>query len=408
MKTSTSKLLHSLSLLVPLLPKVFSQNPTTNGLKFELNGQPFDYAGTNVYDGTISLIYKTEENAKEFAAGFSTTTYAQDVVNAVKATGYRVLRTWAFNEYDTALGSTPAVYYQSWSGHTPTINYGSNGLGLLDAVVSAAEAADIKLILTLTNNWSDYGGMDVYVNNTVLDNPYHDSFYTNSQIATYYKAYVKAVVSRYSNSSAIFSWELANEPRCNGSGPSPVQSPSSCSPAVLTSWVDTMSAYIKQLDPNHMISVGMEGMFNRPATANNVFEYDGASGQDFDAVIKLDNISFGTIHTYLSGQSSDHPVPWTLQWLSDHQASAAAAGKPVIQEEYGINATATQYNQATIFEQWHSLILNSSAINGDMTWGSLVVDKPCDVNTDVYAICSSNPDYKEIVTDWVASLNGKK
>lgn len=41
-------------------------------------------------------------------------------------------------------------------------------------------------------------------------------WYNNTQIQTQYKKYIKTVVSRYSNSSAVFAWELANEPRCNG------------------------------------------------------------------------------------------------------------------------------------------------------------------------------------------------
>ena len=61
------------------------------------------------------------------------------------------------------------------------------------------------------SNWEDLGGMDVYVNNVVSPQAYHDLFYTNAQIATYYQNYVSTVISRYSNSSAIFSWELANE-----------------------------------------------------------------------------------------------------------------------------------------------------------------------------------------------------
>ena len=83
------------------------------------------------------------------AAAYQNPTYAQDVVNAVKVHGYRVLRCWAFYEYDTTSGEPPAVYFQTWAGGVPTVNTGANGLGLLDQVVSAAENASIKLILTL-------------------------------------------------------------------------------------------------------------------------------------------------------------------------------------------------------------------------------------------------------------------
>lgn len=42
----------------------------------------------------------------------------------------------------------------------------------------------------------------------------HDLFYTNANIKTAYKNYIRAVVTRYSPSDpAIFAWQLANEVR---------------------------------------------------------------------------------------------------------------------------------------------------------------------------------------------------
>lgn len=68
----------------------------------------------------------------------------------------------------------------------------------LDNVVAAAKANGIRLIVALlvyvhlfscqlltsicrTNNWSDYGGMDVYVNQ-IANSPNHDLFYTNANV----------------------------------------------------------------------------------------------------------------------------------------------------------------------------------------------------------------------------------
>ena len=57
------------------------------------------------------------------------------------------------------------------------MQYFSNGtqeinLKPLDKVIAAAEKIQMKLIVTLTNNWADYGGMDVYTTN--LGGSYHD------------------------------------------------------------------------------------------------------------------------------------------------------------------------------------------------------------------------------------------
>ena len=57
----------------------------------------------------------------------------------------------------------------------------------------------------------DAGGMDLYVQQFGLNQ--HDQFYTNPNILTSFMNYTTQVVSRYTTSPAIFSWELANDPR---------------------------------------------------------------------------------------------------------------------------------------------------------------------------------------------------
>jgi mannan endo-1,4-beta-mannosidase len=91
----------------------------------------------------------------------------------------KVFRTWGFNDRNrTTLtdglpqyggeGAGPSTnVLQWWNNGTQEIN-----LEPLDKVVEAAEKTGMKLIVTLTNNWADYGGMDVYTIN--LGYKYHD------------------------------------------------------------------------------------------------------------------------------------------------------------------------------------------------------------------------------------------
>lgn len=51
-----------------------------------------------------------------------------------------------------------------------------------DRVIAAAKANGIHLIVSLTNNWSDYGGMDVYVHQILGRGQPHDYFYTNTKV----------------------------------------------------------------------------------------------------------------------------------------------------------------------------------------------------------------------------------
>ena len=74
------------------------------------------------------------------------------------------------------------------------------------------------------------------------------TFYTNAAAQQAYKDYIGFVVNRYKNSSAIFAWELCNEPRCHG-----------CPSSTIHDWAADTSAYIKSLDDTHMVTIGDEG-----------------------------------------------------------------------------------------------------------------------------------------------------
>jgi mannan endo-1,4-beta-mannosidase len=90
-----------------------------------------------------------------------------------------VFRTWGFNDKnktynanglpkygDEGAGGTQTVF-QSWDNGNATSN-----VAPFDKVVNAATKVGTKLIVALTNNWADYGGMDVYTVN--LGGKYHD------------------------------------------------------------------------------------------------------------------------------------------------------------------------------------------------------------------------------------------
>jgi len=55
-------------------------------------------------------------------------------------------------------------------------------IALQDNVIAAAKANNIRLIVGLTNNWKDYGGMDVYVNQILGQGQPHDYFYTSPEV----------------------------------------------------------------------------------------------------------------------------------------------------------------------------------------------------------------------------------
>lgn len=132
---------------------------------------------------------------------------------------------------------------------TVTINTGVNGLQRLDKVLSSAKAHNLKVQLTLTNNWNplraslsqlnltgtlakradgntttnvthppgflsnDYGGMDAYVRGNNLTE--HDQFFTNQSLINAFQNYLNVLIPRYKNNTELLTWELANDARCN-------------------------------------------------------------------------------------------------------------------------------------------------------------------------------------------------
>lgn len=69
-----------------------------------------------------------------------------------KTLGLNVVRCWAFND-----GSRAGALQPTPGGYDEAV------LRSLDAVVAGAPAAGVRLLLTLTNNWGDYGGAPQYV-----------------------------------------------------------------------------------------------------------------------------------------------------------------------------------------------------------------------------------------------------
>jgi len=293
----------------------------------------------------------------------------------------KVLRVWGFNDVTQ---TTSGVWFQSFvSGKSPQINTGSNGLQRLDYVVSSAESHGIKLIINFVNNWSDYGGMPAY--NTFFGTT-KTTWYTDSKVQAQYQAYIKAVVSRYTNSSAVFAWELANEPRCNG-----------CATSIVTNWATKTSAYIRSLDPNHMITMGDEGFMNGGGDGS--YPYTTGEGMDFEANLKIPDISFGTFHLYPTSWSESDALGFGNGWIKAHGAVCASVGKPCILEEYGMSS-----NKASTEGPWQTTSLATSGMGGDMYWqygDTLSSGKSAD---DGYTIFYGTSDFTTLVTNHVKSI----
>ncbi|KXZ55054.1 hypothetical protein GPECTOR_3g212 [Gonium pectorale] len=195
-----------------------------------------------------------------------------------------------------------------------------------------------RLILTLTNYWPDYGGMPQYVRQHPTE-----LFYTDPQCQAWFRRMAAAVVGRvstvtgipYASDPTILAWELANEPRCEGPG----------GDAVLMEWVASTAAFLRAADPNHLITVGLEGFYGSSSPdmmPHNPYGGAARHGADFLAIFQHPALDFASIHLYPDQWCPLDSSPQQLKsfmrtWLQSHAALCAGhrLHKPLVLSEYG-------------------------------------------------------------------------
>ncbi|GIE94289.1 cellulase family glycosylhydrolase [Paractinoplanes rishiriensis] len=328
---------------------------TRSGNRLLLAGKPFRFAGTNNY-----YLHYQSAVARD------------NVIDKAAASGFTVLRTWGWFDTGTADGTNPTagsqngVYFQYWdgTGH-PKYNDGPDGLERLDAVVAKAKEAGVRLVIPFTNNWGDFGGMDRYVE--WAGGSYHDDFYTDATIRGWFRDYIAHVLNRtntitgiqYKNDPTIMAWDLANEPRCVGSGRYPRSS--TCTTDTVTAWADEMSTFIKSVDRKHLVTAGDEGFFNDQPGGDD-WTHNGADGVDTVRLASLKNIDLMSYHLY-----PDHwgkTTEWSTQYILDHAAAARRIGKPVMLGEFGLK---DKTRRNAVYQEWTDAV-TASGQAGALYW----------------------------------------
>jgi hypothetical protein len=312
----------ALTLCVGLLSAVLGQAAAAGsafvskqGTNFVLNGQNFYFAGTNNY-----------------YLNYSSQLMVDDVFSDMVAMNLKVIRVWGFMDG----GSKNNIVMQPSAGV-----YSESGFAKMDYVIYKAGQMGVKLVIPFVNNWDDFGGMNQYVQWFSAGS--HDAFYTNAQIKQAYKNYINFMLNRtntltgikYKDDPTIMTWELGNEPR--------VQTDSTDN--ILVSWATEMSTYIKSLDTNHLVAVGDEGFYKK--TGGTTWADNGSQGVDWQRLLALPNIDYGTYHLYPDGWGMTSQ--WGTQWITDHINDANAIGKPAVLEEFGFTNPTTRDQ---VYQTW--------------------------------------------------------
>ncbi|UCE01508.1 MAG: cellulase family glycosylhydrolase [Candidatus Latescibacterota bacterium] len=278
---------------------------TVEGSRFRLHGGSYHFAGANCY---YLMTWAAEPSLRPFV---------DEVLEEAALMGMTVVRTWAFNDGDgwNALQTAPRVYDEAvFEG--------------LDYVVQKGSTLGLRLVLTLVNNWVDYGGMDQYVTWSPRAQ-FHDDFYSDDSTRTWYRGHCSRVVGRvntfngllYRDDPTILAWELANEPRC----------PSDPQGNTLATWITEMSAHIQSLDPNHLVTTGIEGFYD---DGHGPWYTNGSEGVDFLRDHQVTTIDYATAHSWPDHWGFDFATTMALLSRQLDDASAIIQ-KPFVLEEFG-------------------------------------------------------------------------
>jgi hypothetical protein len=262
---------------------------TRDGSDFMLDGRTFRFVGANMYNAA------GDPGVYQCGPWMSNPDVELDgwFARARADFGARVVRFWAFQRY-TAGGT-------DWRG--------------LDRVMQLANKHDLKVIPVLENQWGDctYGGQK------------YDTWYADGYQRPYgeyplsFQEYTRRVVERYRNEPAVFGWMLMNEAEGRTAGGDDAAE-------ALYTFTRDMSAYVKALDPNHLVTLGTIGG-GQP----------GVHGANFERLHGLPTIDFADYHDYGHNDVALPGAPVTVQGPIQSALYRLDGSWAWAQDEYRVN-----------------------------------------------------------------------
>lgn len=328
---------------------------STEGTSFVVDGQPFRFTGANA-----AVIYGDEERER------MDETFRQATLD-----GIRVVRVWAFGESGPDDGKPGGVTRDAWLKPHPfrrgPEDWNEEAFENLDRILSLASQYHLRVLICLGNWWRDTGGVVRYLRWAGLPDAADDrqpyginveralAFYSNEETRRLYREHVNRIVARrnhltgtlYRDDPTIFGYELMNE----------AQAPTGRW-AERRAWVAEMSAYVKSLDPDHLIAPGIWGYRTSWERREWLEEH------------RLPNIDYCDAHIYPRDDADSFvDSPAALGDFIDNRAAASfSIGKPLVLSEFGMTPEGYQgYSQS----EWFRAFFESSAragVGGAIYW----------------------------------------
>lgn len=337
-----------------------------NGTQFAVDGKAFYVNGWNSY-------WLMDQAVEDFSRH-----RVRAMFRTGAAMGLTVCRTWAFND-----GTYNALQVSLG-------RFDERVFKALDQVIAEARRHGIRLLLCLANNLEAYGGKTQYVkwarDEGIGLSPSNDSFFFDASIRRHFKAYIKVILTRknhlngirYKDDPTIFAWELINEPRCM----------TDASGDTLQEWIEEMSEYVKSIDKNHLLTVGLEGFYGPVSPPEKLSVNPGAwfstLGSDFLRNSKASHLDFASVHVYPDqwkvGKGLEQKMKYISKWLVSHiEDGDEELKKPVLFAEFGLSDKNKDFDHAhrdvfyeSIFDIVYESAKGGRAGAGAVVWQLLV------------------------------------
>ena len=296
---------------------------------FEKDGLPYYYVGTNFWYGAILGSEGQGGDRQRLCQEL-------DLMKQIGIDNLRILvgsdgERGVTTKVEPTLQVAPGVY-------NDTILAG------LDFLMQEMGKRQMVAVLYLNNSWEWSGGYGFYLQHAgagKAPRPNEDGYpaymnfvaqyATNQQAHQLFYDYVRFILSRtnrytgvaYKDDPAIMSWQIGNEPRAFSKEALPA----------FEQWLSKASALIRELDPNHLISIGSEGAWG----------CEGDYGC-WERICADKNIDYCNIHLWpynWSWARQDHLIEdlpqakATKDYIDRHLAICAKIKKPLVMEEFG-------------------------------------------------------------------------
>ena len=314
-----------------------------SGTHFTLNGKPYFVAGVNNHYltyGRPSEVIDVLDDAVAMKAEVIRT-FLQPVIGSLDGVTVPTIWDWKSREETSNLGvnGTYMLYWDT-THNRAAFNDGPDGLQKFDFLVAEAAKRHLKLIVAFLDFW-DYTGGAQQMRAWYSSDDKGTFFFSDPRTKQDYKDWVRHVLTRvnpitniaYKDDPTIFAWELMNEPNI-------------VPPSLYIEWVSEMSAYVKSIDGNHLVSSGHANFANKLSD------------------LPISSIDFGTWHGY--PQYEDLPAETYDQTIRDFCEIGRDNDKPVLLEEFGYPRF--KPDQAGIYQKWLDAIKKDPDCAGWLVW----------------------------------------